>query len=123
VEQACQPYELDTIQAQSEDDERLVDCIECGLCISACPSALTNDGYVGPAVLAAAQQSVTQTGDANLLQLFDGHEGAWGCHSVYECTAVCPSNVDPAWRIMNLRKKLIGHRIRSFFGKKEKASV
>ncbi|MDX1436878.1 MAG: 2Fe-2S iron-sulfur cluster-binding protein, partial [Anaerolineales bacterium] len=36
--------------------ERLVDCIECGLCLSACPIVATNETYVGPAVLAAVQQ-------------------------------------------------------------------
>ncbi|RPI32767.1 MAG: succinate dehydrogenase/fumarate reductase iron-sulfur subunit, partial [Chloroflexota bacterium] len=34
---------------------RLVDCIECGLCMSACPVMLTDPDYLGPAVLAAAQ--------------------------------------------------------------------
>jgi succinate dehydrogenase / fumarate reductase iron-sulfur subunit len=123
VEDACLPYERKSIEARSEDAERLVDCIECGLCISACPSALTSDTYIGPAVLAAAQQTYLQTGDLSLLHTTDGHEGAWGCHSVYECSAVCPSNVDPAWRIMDLRKNILGHRIRHIFGKKEKANV
>lgn len=119
---ACLPYERKSMEGRSQDAERLVDCIECGLCISACPSALTSDTYLGPAVLAAAQQAYAQTGDLSLLHLTDGHEGAWGCHSVYECSAVCPSNVDPAWRIMNLRRNILGHRIRHLLGSKEKAS-
>jgi succinate dehydrogenase / fumarate reductase iron-sulfur subunit len=123
VLEACLPYERKTIESsQPGDAERLVDCIECGLCISACPSALTSSTYVGPAILAAAQQSYSQTGDTSLLHGADSHEGLWGCHSAYECSAVCPSNVDPAWRIMDLRKKTVGHNIRHFFGKKEKAS-
>ena len=100
------------------DDEllRLSDCIECGLCISACPIALTTPAYLGPAVLAGAQQS----GDLNpcVLELIDSENGAWRCHSAYECTEVCPSNVDPAWRIMDLRKKLVTRRIKKFFGVK-----
>jgi len=100
-----------------EDDMlRLSDCIECGLCISACPIALTTPAYLGPAVLAGAQQS----GDLNpcVLELVDSENGAWRCHSAYECTEVCPSNVDPAWRIMNLRKQLVSRRIKKFFGVK-----
>ncbi|PKO04495.1 MAG: hypothetical protein CVU41_16710 [Chloroflexi bacterium HGW-Chloroflexi-3] len=100
------------------DDDllRLSDCIECGLCISACPIALTTPAYLGPAVLAGAQQS----GDLNLcvLELVDSENGAWRCHSAYECTEVCPSHVDPAWRIMDLRKKLVSRRIKKFFGVK-----
>ena len=121
--EACLPYERKSFEGLPEETERLVDCIECGMCISACPSALTASTYVGPAILAAAQLAYTQTGDLSLLHSSDNHEGAWGCHSVYECSAVCPSNVDPAWRIMDLRKKVIGHRIRSLFGKQAAASL
>ncbi len=100
------------------DDDllRLSDCIDCGLCISACPIALTTSAYVGPAVLAGAQQS----GDLNpcVLEIVDSENGAWRCHSAYECTEVCPSHVDPAWRIMNLRKQLVSRRIKKFFGVK-----
>jgi succinate dehydrogenase / fumarate reductase iron-sulfur subunit len=120
---ACLPYERKALAGLPEVTERLVDCIECGLCISACPSALTSSSYIGPAILAAAQLAYAQTGDQSLLHATDGHDGAWGCHSVYECSAVCPSYVDPAWRIMDLRKKIVGHRLRLIFGKKETAST
>jgi len=96
--------------------ERLVDCIECGCCISACPIALTTPAYLGPAILAAAQHSYTQNNDPRLLDFVDQENGVWRCHSAYECTAVCPSNVDPGWRIMDLRKKVIARRVRKFFG-------
>ncbi len=100
------------------DFTRLVDCIECGLCISACPMAATSEDYVGPAVLAA----VHQEGDAGLAfseRIVDSENGLWRCHSAYECTAVCPSNVDPAWRIMELRKKVIVNRFKGIFLKRE----
>lgn len=103
-------------QADEDDLLRLADCIECGLCISACPIALTTPAYLGPAVLAGAQQS----GNLNpcVLELVDSENGAWRCHSAYECTEVCPSHVDPAYRIMDLRKKLVTKRIKKFFGVK-----
>ena len=94
---------------------RLVDCIECGLCISACPVAATDPDYLGPAPLAAAQQNGLADDPKTVLQLVDSEEGVWRCHSAYECTAVCPSNVQPAWRIMDLRKQVIGQRIKKFF--------
>lgn len=97
--------------------ERLVDCLECGLCISACPAAHTNAVYLGPAPLAAIQQTLDQSPNLSLLALADSERGIWRCHSAYECSAVCPSNVDPAWRIMNLRRLVISNRIRQFFGK------
>ncbi len=116
LEQACLPYEKQDLRQDDERFERLVDCIECGLCISACPSALTLTTYLGPAVIAAAHQGYAQNLDQNLLDKVDSHDGAWGCHSAYECSAVCPSNVDPAWRIMDMRKRLISRRLDRLFG-------
>lgn len=122
VEKACLPYEMKAPENQGTGYERLVDCLECGMCISACPAALTSSEYLGPAVMAAIQHSYTQSCDFQLLDLADSQDGVWRCHSAFECTAVCPSNVDPAWRIMDLRKSVVGHRIRTLFGKKETAT-
>ena len=101
------------------DAERLVDCIECGLCVSVCPAAATSETYVGPAALAGAHQQFQATGEISLLDWADHQDGLWRCHSAYECTAVGPSNVNPAWRIMNLRRHVVTQRIRSLFGAKE----
>jgi succinate dehydrogenase/fumarate reductase iron-sulfur protein len=94
---------------------RLSDCIECGLCISACPIAATTPAYLGPAVLAAAQQNGLDR-MPELLEIVDCEDGVWRCHSAYECSAVCPSNVDPGWRIMDLRKQVVAQRLRALFG-------
>lgn len=113
VNQANLGYEKD--DPADEPYERLVDCIECGCCISACPIALTTPTYLGPAVLAGIQHSYTQNPDSRLLDFADQVDGVWRCHSAFECTAVCPSGVDPAWRIMDLRKKVVGNRVRKIF--------
>lgn len=97
--------------------DRLVDCIECGLCVSACPVAATSEDYLGPAVLAAAQQE-TAAGWSGSLQRVDAADGVWRCHSAFECSAVCPSHVDPAGRIMDLRRRVVAGRFRSVFGRK-----
>lgn len=112
--EAALPYERKAAQLESPA-ERLVDCIECGLCISACPVALTTPAYFGPAVLAGIQHQHSASKDISLLEMADQEDGVWRCHSVFECSAVCPSNVDPAWRIMNLRRKTVAQRIRAFF--------
>lgn len=110
-------YEKEFKQADPQL-ERLVDCIECGLCISSCPVALTTPAYLGPAVLAAVQDSYQRTPCTGLLEMADQQDGVWRCHSAYECSAVCPSNVDPAYRIMDLRRKVLGDRFRRLFGQK-----
>jgi len=89
--------------------ERFEDCIECGLCLSACPVSATSDAYVGPAALAAAQRLLEEPRGADthrLLDWADEPSGAWRCHAAFECTAACPSNVAPAERIMALRGAL-----------------
>ena len=110
---ASLPFEPDP--TNSIPLERLVDCIECGLCISACPAATTNAEYSGPAALAAIQLMLTQNFSPDLIALADHDNGAWRCHSAFECSEVCPSNVDPAWRIMNLRRRVVAHRFKSLF--------
>ncbi len=44
---------------------------------------------------------------AHLLALADGEHGVWRCHSAFECTEACPQAVDPAGKIMALRRELI----------------
>jgi succinate dehydrogenase / fumarate reductase iron-sulfur subunit len=94
-----------------ETYERFEDCIECGLCLSACPVAATDDTYVGPAALAYAQRLLEEGSDADreaILRWADDDHAAWRCHAAFECTEACPSNVRPAERIMKLRRELRG---------------
>jgi succinate dehydrogenase / fumarate reductase iron-sulfur subunit len=89
--------------------ERFEDCIECGLCLSACPIAATTDEYVGPAALAAAQRLIEEPRSSDvdaILRWSDAPNAVWRCHAAFECTEACPSNVRPAERIMALRRVL-----------------
>jgi succinate dehydrogenase / fumarate reductase iron-sulfur subunit len=88
---------------------RLEDCIECGLCLSACPVAATSHHYVGPAALVAAQRLLEEPRGADredVLAWASRPEGAWRCHVGLECTRACPANALPAQRIMALRRVL-----------------
>jgi len=88
---------------------RFEDCIECGLCLSACPVAATDDSYVGPAALAYAQRLLEEargTDREAILAWADDDRAVWRCHAVFECTEACPSDVRPAQRIMALRREL-----------------
>jgi succinate dehydrogenase / fumarate reductase iron-sulfur subunit len=90
--------------------ERFEDCLECLACVSACPVASGDPAYLGPAVLAAAHRIVEEPRheDArHVLDLVDTDHGVWQCRSVWACSAVCPSSVDPASRIMDLRRWLL----------------
>ncbi len=88
---------------------RLEDCVECGLCVSACPIAATDPDYLGPAALGAAWRVVTEPRSADpraVLELVDDHHGCWRCHLSFACSQVCPTGADPALGIMSLRGAL-----------------
>lgn len=96
--------------------ERFEDCIECGLCLSACPIAATDDRFVGPAALAWAQRVLEEPRGEDMdavLAWADDEHGAWQCHAAFECTEACPSEVFPAQRIMKLRRELTRRRLGS----------
>lgn len=107
VRRAAGPVERD---ADVGAAERFEDCIECLACVSACPVASGSPEYLGPAVLAAAQRIVEEPRHddvQHVLDLVDTDNGVWQCRSVWACSAVCPSGVDPAARIMSLRRTLL----------------
>jgi succinate dehydrogenase/fumarate reductase iron-sulfur protein len=92
------------------DFMRLEDCIECGLCLSACPVAATAHDYVGPAALAAAERLLEEPRGVkreDVLEWASRPEGVWRCHVGFECTRACPADAIPAERIMALRRELI----------------
>jgi succinate dehydrogenase / fumarate reductase iron-sulfur subunit len=117
-EEPAEPGVKPVAKAAEDDYIRLSDCIECGLCISACPISTTTATYLGPAVLAGAQQHGLD-GDPGLLALVDCAEGMWRCHQAFECTAVCPSNVEPGLKIMQLRQAATRQWIKRLIGSKK----
>lgn len=88
---------------------RLEDCVECGLCVSACPITGTDPDYLGPAALGAAWRVVAEPRGLDAVSVLDGvddHQGCWRCHLSFACSEVCPTGADPAGGIMALRGAL-----------------
>jgi succinate dehydrogenase / fumarate reductase iron-sulfur subunit len=101
---------------------RFEDCIECGLCVSACPVEATDAAYEGPAVLGAAWRVVDEPRGADAaaaVTLVDGDQGAWRCHVTFECSEACPSDALPGEHIMALRRGLLRHRLRAVLGRRK----
>lgn len=99
--------------------ERYENCLECGLCVSACPITGSDPEYLGPAALAAAWRVVEEPRDSDpnfALDWADSERGCWRCHVAFECTEACPSDVYPGESIMSLRKSLTGRKVRRLFG-------
>jgi succinate dehydrogenase / fumarate reductase iron-sulfur subunit len=100
---------------------RFENCIECGLCLSACPIARTNHDYIGPAALAAAARIVEEPRGRELgpvLALAAEPDSVWRCRAALECSVVCPSAVEPALALLTLRRHIAANRARRLFGRK-----
>jgi succinate dehydrogenase / fumarate reductase iron-sulfur subunit len=103
-----------------EMHQRYENCLECGVCVSACPVAGSDLLYLGPAAMAAAGRVVKEPRDSDpdfALAWVDNEHGCWRCHVAYECSEACPSDVDPAGEIMSLRGALTKRRFGRLFGR------
>jgi len=99
---------------------RFENCIECGLCLSACPIARTNHDYIGPAALAAAARVVEEPRGRDLgvvLAIAAEPDSVWRCRDAMECSVVCPSAVEPALALFTLRRHIAANGARRFFGR------
>lgn len=88
--------------------ERFENCIECGACISACPVSHKNEGFIGPAVLAAVRNELKKSPHESkkLLEIAGNDSGVPLCEQALNCSRVCPTAVYPARHIADLRKLL-----------------
>jgi succinate dehydrogenase / fumarate reductase iron-sulfur subunit len=108
---------LDSAHAQS----RFENCIECGLCLSACPISRTNRDFIGPAALAAAARVVAEPRGRALgpvLALATEPDSVWRCRSAMECSVVCPAGVEPAVALLELRRHVAVGAVKRIFGRR-----
>ncbi|HEX6025348.1 MAG TPA: 2Fe-2S iron-sulfur cluster-binding protein [Solirubrobacter sp.] len=78
---------------------RLDDCLECALCVSACP--VVASGFVGPAAVVAA------TGSDGPLPWMTGPDGVWQCTTCKACVDLCPAGIAPMDAIVDMRRALV----------------
>jgi succinate dehydrogenase / fumarate reductase, iron-sulfur subunit len=103
-------------QTQRDVDQFLnfAHCIECGLCVDACPVSNTNVAFVGPQALSQAwryNQDSRDQGERERLEAMDTMEGVWSCEYAGACSEVCPKGVDPALSIQLLKLSLMKRRL------------
>ncbi len=94
------------------------ECIYCGLCYSACSVAGLDSGFLGPAALNRAFALVSDSRDASgkqRLQIVASEQGLWRCHTIFECTAVCPKGIPITRAIQGLKRKVIVDRLKNLF--------
>ncbi len=100
-------------QSPEERDrlDGLYECILCGCCSTACPSFWWNpEKFRGPAALLQAYRfladSRDQATDERLAELDDPYK-LFRCHTIMNCTNVCPKGLNPTKAIGNIKKMLL----------------
>jgi succinate dehydrogenase / fumarate reductase iron-sulfur subunit len=100
---------------QSKHDQEKIDgpaaCILCACCSTACPSYWWNsERFLGPAALLAAYRWIIDSRDeatgARLDELEDPFR-LYRCHTIMNCTDVCPKDLNPAKAIAEIKKMLV----------------
>ena len=88
----------------------LYECILCACCSTSCPSYWWNsDKYLGPAVLLQAYRWISDSRDqmtSERLEKFNDAFKVYRCHTIMNCTQVCPKGLNPARAIANIKKKM-----------------
>jgi succinate dehydrogenase / fumarate reductase iron-sulfur subunit len=85
-------------------------CIKCGLCYSACPTAATDEKFLGPQALSQVYRYMADSRDEGSelrLKSIDSTHGIWRCHFAGACSAVCPKGVDSALAIQLLKREML----------------
>jgi len=99
---------------QSTEDRKKLDgmyeCILCACCSTSCPSYWwAADKYLGPAVLMQAYRWIEDSRDeyANeRLEELDDAFKLYRCHTIMNCSKVCPKHLNPGQAIAQIKKKI-----------------
>ena len=81
-------------------------CILCGACYSACQVVGMTKEYIGPHALLKAFLRVLDPRDTlpgQRLAEVSGHDGAFRCHTIFNCIEACPKGLNPTQAIETLR--------------------
>lgn len=108
--------EKETIQLPDDRKriDKLVDCISCGVCTTACPVFWTNHSYLGPAALVKAYRFLSDSRDEAYLEHMEQvmlDNGATTCKDAYQCTENCPKDINPQEAIEGLRGMMVRKKI------------
>ena len=88
----------------------MYECILCACCSTSCPSYWWNaDKYLGPAVLMQAYRWIEDSRDTSTkerLEALDDSFKLYRCHTIMNCSKVCPKHLNPGKAIANIKKRM-----------------
>lgn len=104
--------EIERLQTPEERShlDGLYECILCACCTTACPSFWWNpDRFLGPAALLQAWRFLADSRDQATGERLDGLEDPYRlfrCHTIMNCTDICPKGLNPAKAIGHIKQML-----------------
>jgi succinate dehydrogenase / fumarate reductase iron-sulfur subunit len=113
--QARTPAPPDSERLQTKEEQERIDrpaaCILCACCSTACPSYWWNsERFLGPAALLAAYRWIIDSRDEATGERLDELQDPfrlYRCHTIMNCTDVCPKDLNPARAIAEIKKMLV----------------
>ncbi|RVU82876.1 succinate dehydrogenase iron-sulfur subunit [Leucothrix sargassi] len=113
------PAPPDQERTQSVEDRKeldgLYECILCACCSTSCPSYWWNsDRYLGPAALLNAHRWIKDSRDDATGERLDALEDPfklYRCHTIMNCTDVCPKELNPAKAIAEIKQMMVERQI------------
>lgn len=88
--------------------DEAIECINCGVCYSACDTVAWDVDYLGPAALNRAWTLVNDPRDADnkkRLMAVTGKGGCQNCHTHVSCERLCPNKISPTDSIAGLKRR------------------
>jgi fumarate reductase iron-sulfur subunit len=91
-----------------------IECINCAVCYSACDVVAWDKSYLGPAALNRAWTLLNDErhqAKPELLAQVSASSGCYRCHTLGNCAAACPVEINPTASIAGLKRAtLLGSR-------------
>jgi len=112
------PPPPDHERLQSKEDraelDGLYECIMCACCQTSCPSYWWNpDRFLGPAILLQAYRWIADSRDEATGERLDELEDPfklYRCHTIMNCTSVCPKGLNPAKAIADIKRLMVARQ-------------
>lgn len=107
------PPEKERLQSPQEREKLngLYECILCACCTTSCPSFWWNpDKFLGPAALLQSYRFIADSRDQATGERLDDMEDPYKlfrCHSIMNCTEVCPKELNPTKAIGHIKELLV----------------
>jgi succinate dehydrogenase / fumarate reductase iron-sulfur subunit len=104
------------LQTPQERDryEDTTKCILCAACTTSCPVFWSNGSYLGPAAIVNAHRFIFDSRDRagdERLSILAERNGVYRCRTAFECTEVCPREIQITKAIEEIKREILLRRI------------